>query len=250
MTDLQPDDAYFDRMARHARTHWWYEGRRRLVGQVLEARLARDATVVDVGCGTGDNLPLFDGLTSGPVGAVELSAHAIRHAPRSDGGARATIALAERLPYRTGAADLLASMDVIEHLDDDAVALAEYRRVLRPGGMLLLTVPAYQWLWSRHDVTAAHRRRYGQRHLAAVVEAAGFVVERVTGFNSFLVPPAALLRRTPLRRLSRAEADDDLGESTPALSRAIAGLGTAERRLLRRHDLPFGLSILLVAGRR
>lgn len=248
--DHQPDDAYFDRMAHHARTHWWYEGRRRLVSEALQGRLAPGAVVVDVGCGTGDNLAALEAAAGGVTATgVELSARAIRHVTRGPAGGRVAVAVAERLPYATGVADLLASMDVIEHLDDDSVALAEYGRVLRPGGLLLLTVPAYQWLWSGHDDMAAHRRRYSRPRLVAVVADSGFDVERCTYFNSFLVPPAVLLRRTPLRRLA-GDADDDVGASSPAVGRIMGAASAAERRLLGRRQVPFGLSILLLARNR
>lgn len=248
-TDFQPDEAYFDRMAAFARTHWWYQGRRALLSLLLGGRLAPGASVVDVGCGTGDNLGTLEALAGGgPVSGVELSAHAIRRVPAGPGGARVGIALAEHLPYRDGAADLLTSMDVIEHLDDDRVAMAEFHRVLRPGGWLLLTVPAYQWLWSRHDETAAHRRRYSRPRLEAVVEGAGFVVERTTYFNSFLVPPAAALRRTPLRRFA-SENDEEVGQASPFVSKVMTGLSTLERKVIRRRRMPFGLSLILLARR-
>jgi SAM-dependent methyltransferase len=139
-------------------------------------------------------------------------------------------------------------MDVIEHLDDDLVGLREYRRVLAPGGLLLLTVPAYQWLWAEHDVTAAHRRRYRVRGLASVVEAAGFEVLETTYYNSFLVPPAIVLRRTPLRRLWK-DADEEVGNTSAFVSKVMTGLSKADRWLALRGWVPFGLSILLV-GRR
>lgn len=248
-TDFQPDEAYFDRMAAFARTHWWYEGRRHLVTLLLDGRLGPGSSVIDVGCGTGDNLGVLETVAGGPVTGVELSSHAIRRAPAGPIGTRVGIALAEYLPYRDGAADLVTSMDVIEHLDDDAVALAEYHRVLRPDGWLLLTVPAYRWLWSVHDETAAHRRRYSRPQLEAVVAGAGFVVERSTYFNSFLVPPAAALRRTPLRRFA-SENDEEVGQSSPMVSKVMTKLSGAERRIIARRAMPFGLSIILLARRR
>lgn len=250
MIDHQPDPTYFDVMAAHARSHWWYEGRRRLVAEVLAGRLPRGATVLDVGCGTGDNLATLEALTGGgPVNGFELSAYAIRHAPVGPVGARVSVARAEALPCRSGSADLVACMDVLEHLDDDAVALEELRRVLRPGGLLLLTVPAYQWLWGSHDVAAAHRRRYSRPSVLRVTEAAGFTTERCTYFNSFLVPPAAALRRTPLRRLS-AGADDEVGASAPVVAKAMSAFSRAERSVIRRGSrIPFGLSVLVLARR-
>lgn len=252
-TDYQPDEAYFDRMAAHARSHWWYEGRRRLVELLLDGRLAAGSSIVDVGCGTGDNFAMLEAL-AGPGGrltGVELSEHAIKRVPPGPVGTRVGIALAEHLPFRDGSADLLTSMDVVEHLDDDAVGLAEYHRVVRPGGWLLLTVPAYQWLWSVHDETAAHRRRYSRARLDAVVTGAGFTVDRSTYFNSFLVPPAAALRRTPLRRFA-SDNDEEVGQSSPTVSKVMTRLSNAERRLLarRRRGVPFGLSIALLARRR
>jgi hypothetical protein len=139
-------------------------------------------------------------------------------------------------------------MDVIEHLDDDA-ALAEYHRVLRRGGLVLLTVPAYQWLWSEHDDWAAHRRRYTRPRLVAAVERAGFRPLRTTYFNSFLLPPAAVLRRTPARRLVTVQ-QDELGAASPAVDRVMTGLAAVERRWARgRRTVPFGLSIVTLARR-
>jgi len=242
------DERYFDVMVEQARDHWWYRARRALVAGLLAGELAPGARVVDVGCGTGDNLGALDDVAGRTVAGVELSEYAVRHAPpAAAGGVRAGVARAEHLPFPTGCADLITSMDVIEHLDDDA-ALAEYRRVVRPGGLVLLTVPAYQWLWSDHDVWAAHRRRYSRRTLVAAVERAGLRPRRVTYFNSFLVPPAAVLRRTPARRLVKGE-QDEVGASSPAVDRIMTGLAGLERRWARRRAVPFGLSIACLANR-
>lgn len=244
------DDHYFDVMAQQARGHWWYRARRALVAQVLAGELAPGARVVDVGCGTGDNLPALEAATGGgAVVGVELSPYAVRHAPRSDdGGVRTGVSRAEALPFADACADLVTSMDVIEHLDD-AAALAEYRRILRPGGLVLLTVPAYMWLWSEHDDWAAHLRRYTRPRLVAAVEGAGFVPVRTSYFNSFLVPPAAVLRCTPVRRLVTVE-QDEVGAASPAVDRMMTGLAAVERRLVRRgRSVPFGLSIMTLARR-
>jgi SAM-dependent methyltransferase len=203
-----------------------------------------EGAVLDVGCGTGDNMDMLSDVSGVPVVGTDLSAYALRHAVRG----RTEIALAEDLPVASGTCGLVASMDVVEHLDDDLVGLREYRRVLAPRGLLLLTVPAYQWLWGDHDVRAAHRRRYRIGSLSAVVEAAGFEVLHTTYYNSFLVPPAALLRRTPLRRLVK-ETDEEVGNTSQFVSTVMRRLSNTERRLARRGRVPFGLSILLV-GRR
>ena len=115
-------------------------------------------------------------------------------------------------------------------------------------GLLLLTVPAYEWLWGEHDVRAAHRRRYRVGQLVGVVEASGFEVLHTTYYNSFLVPAAALLRRTPLRRIVK-QSDEEVGNTSPFVSKVMTKVSSAERRVALRRSLPFGLSILLV-GRR
>jgi len=242
--DYQPDAAYFATMARHARTHWWYVGRRALVQETLRRLDIPPGVALDVGCGTGDNMDAIALAAGRPVVGTDLSVHALQHATRG----HTLIALAEGLPVASGRCGLVASMDVVEHLDDDLVGLREYRRVLVPRGVLLLTVPSYQWLWSEHDVRAAHRRRYRVRGLVSVVEQAGFEVLHTTYYNSFLVPPAAALRRTPLRRLVKAT-DEEVGNTSPLVSKVMTGLSTAERRVAVRRSVPFGLSILLV-GRR
>jgi ubiquinone/menaquinone biosynthesis C-methylase UbiE len=249
MTAPQLDERYFDVMATQAQVHWWYRARRALVGEMLADELPPAAQVIDVGCGTGDNLGALESVSGGgAVLGVELSPYAIRHAPLSEkGGVRVGVARAEHLPFPDSCADLVTSMDVIEHLDDDA-ALADYRRVLRPGGKLLLTVPAYQWLWSDHDVWAAHLRRYSRRTLVDAVERCGFQPRRVTYFNSFLVPPAAVLRRTPARHLVKGE-QDEVGAASPTVDRVMTGLASLERRWARHRSVPFGLSIACLADR-
>ena len=247
--DHQPDTAYFDTMARHARTHWWYESRRALVEESLARCNVPPGLVLDVGCGTGDNLDMLTRATGAPAIGTDLSRYALQHARRGPrGDVRTVVARAEALPFADDACGLLTSMDVVEHLDDDYVGLREYRRVLASRGVLLLTVPAYQWLWGEHDVRAAHRRRYRVGQLVAVVESAGFDVLRTTYYNSFLVPAAAVLRRTPMRRLVK-QSDEEVGDTSPFVSNVMTRVSSAERRLALRRSVPFGLSILLL-GRR
>ena len=245
----QLDDEYFDVMATQAQVHWWYRARRALVADLLSRRLPAAARVIDVGCGTGDNLEALEEIAGRTVVGVELSPYAVRHAPPTAAGAvRVGVSRAEDLPFASGSADLITSMDVIEHLDDDA-ALAEYRRVVRPGGLVLLTVPAYPWLWSHHDDWAAHLRRYTRSTLLAAITRAQLVPRRATYFNSFLVPPAAVMRRTPVRRLITVE-QDEVGAASPIVDRAMTALARAERGWVRRgRGIPFGLSIAALAER-
>jgi SAM-dependent methyltransferase len=244
--EVQPDDTYFDLMAEVAETHWWYRARRAWLRQELGPRLAPGERAYDIGCGTGDALATLAELGARPVAGTDLSEHVLRWVVDRDDPPAVLESLAERLPFADRSASTLISMDVIEHLDDDVVALREYRRLLRPGGVLFLTVPAYQWIWSEHDERAAHRRRYSRQRFVTAVRAAGFEVDRVTYFFTFLVPVAALLRKTPLRRFFPAT-DEEASAMHPLIDRALAIASNLERRVGARVDLPFGLSILIVA---
>jgi predicted unusual protein kinase regulating ubiquinone biosynthesis (AarF/ABC1/UbiB family)/SAM-dependent methyltransferase len=244
--EAQPDDEYFDVMASVAETHWWYESRRRLVAELLADRIRPDALALDVGCGTSETLDVLEALGARAAIGTDLSEHALHHAIRRQPRPRVLRALAEHLPFADRSVGALVSMDVIEHVDDDVVALQEYVRVCEPGAPVLITVPAYEWLWSDHDERAAHRRRYTAARLEEAAREAGLVVERCSYYFSFLLPPAALLRRTPLRRFS-PPTDEEASSMGPVLDRVLGALGAAERRALRSVDLPAGLSIVLLA---
>jgi len=235
----------FDVMHRVEREHWWFAAKRALVVQALQGDGPR-GLAVDVGCGTGAVLDELAALGYRRVLGTDLDPHALRlTATRLPGGAGVARAVAEALPLPTGTVDVLSSLDVVEHLADDVLALREYARVLRPGGRLLLAVPAYTWAWSEHDVALGHQRRYGRARLEEVVTAAGFVDVRTRWFHSWLVPLAFGLRRTPLRRLMAgvpAESVSMGGARQNAVGHRLAALD-------RRAPLPFGLSLFLTATR-
>lgn len=242
--DNQPDAEYFACMAATAGGHWWYVARRNLIGDALGGRLSAGTTALDVGTGTGEFCDTLWGMGASAVLGTELNTDALVTAAAAH---RPVVrALAEALPVADGAVGVLTSLDVVEHLDDDLAALVEYRRVCAPGARVVLSVPAYMSLWSQHDERVAHRRRYRRAQLCDVVTAAGFTVERATYFFSFLVPPAWLVRRTPLGRVL-PDTDEEASSTGGVLDRILAGLAALERRWLRRWDLPVGLSILVVA---
>lgn len=241
-----PGAGYFDVMDHHVDGHWWYAARRALLAEVLADRVGPGSVAVDAGCGAGGSLAVLDGLGAGLVVGTDLVPEALANARARVGRATLVASRAEQLPVRSGGADVVISLDVIEHLDDDAAALLEYRRVLRPGGTLVVSVPAYPGLWSHHDEWAGHRRRYTSETLAIAVGGAGFEIERATHVFSFLVPPAVLLRRTPLRHL--VSGSDEDAAASPLVSKLLGGAARAERAVLRRTDrLPLGLSLLTVA---
>jgi SAM-dependent methyltransferase len=186
--------------------HWWYRGRRTVIDRVLcGVELPPRARILDAGCGSGRNMIELN--RHGTVTGVELSPTSASLAQDRNAGQVLTCSVLD-MPFAEDSFDLAVSLDVIEHLDDDLAALRELRRVVAPGGALLVTVPAYQWLWSGHDEINHHRRRYTRRSLHDVAERAGWRQVRTSYFNSLLLPIAIILR--VLDRVSRKTTESSL----------------------------------------
>jgi SAM-dependent methyltransferase len=225
--------------------HWWYRGRRSVLEHVVgDLRLPARARILDAGCGSGRNMVEF--ARHGAVTGIELSATSVALARERDAGDVVEGSVLE-MPFEADAFDLAASLDVIEHLQDDLQALRELRRVVAPGGSLLVTVPAYQWLWSGHDEINHHHRRYTRRSLQRIGEQAGWQQVRTTYFNSLLLPAAILLR--VLDRFSRKTTESSLDLWVPPapvnwlLERPLA----LEAAMIGRGGrIPAGLSLLAV----
>lgn len=235
-------------MADHVDDGWWYEARRAFLADVLADVDVSEGIALDVGCGAGGSLAVLSALGAKLTVGTDLVPEALAHAVGKVPGAELLASRAEDVPLRSGTAGLLVSLDVLEHLDDDVAALREYHRLLRPGGLLIVTGPAYPGLWAEHDEWAGHRRRYTRQGMVSAVKTAGFEVERETNYFSFLVPPAILMRRTPLRRLFSGSDDD--ASASPLVSRVLGTAARLERAVLRRRpELSVGLSLLVVARR-
>jgi SAM-dependent methyltransferase len=238
------DPAYAAVHAEEDRAHWWFLGRRAVILAEMARRLpAGRARIAELGCGSGGMLEALSRF--GTAVGVETDA-ALRARAQERGLDVRAGTLPDAIPLHPGRWDAVCLFDVLEHVDDEAGALAACRRLLVPGGRLFVTVPAYAWLWSRHDELLGHRRRYTVRALRQVAERAGFAVERLTYFNTILAPPIMAVRivRAALRRPGH-----DLDRPAPWLNRALAACFSAEVRLLRWTSPPFGISILLVARR-
>jgi SAM-dependent methyltransferase len=224
--------------------HWWYRGRRKVIRAELDRlALPPGAEILDAGCGSGRTLEELTGY--GTVHGIELDAAAATVA-RARGRGEVRQGRLEELPWPDGSFDLITCLDVIEHTPDDRVTLRELRRVARRGGHLLLTVPAYQALWSQHDEANHHFRRYNRRMLRAAAEESGWQVVRMTSFNSLLLPPAAAVRLLQRWR-PPAEYRPDLTLGPAWLNSVLERPLTLEAALLARgRTLPAGLSLLAV----
>ena len=230
-------------MADQAQVHWWYRARRALVADVLAGELAPGATAIDVGCGTGDNLGALEDVAGRTVVGVELSPtpSATPRGPRPAACGPAWPGPSS-CRSRPGAPTWSPAW-TSSSTSTTTPPWPSTAGCCGPAAWSLLTVPAYQWLWSHHDDWAAHRRRYtaadaGRRR----DRGPGSGPLRTTYFNSFLVPPAAVLRRTPARRLVKVE-QDEVGASSPAVDRVMTGLAGPSGAGPGGAGVPFGLSI-------
>lgn len=233
-------------MFRVEQTHWWYAGRRKILADFLEdiCRRVTDRRprILDVGCGTGANLLMLSNY--GDAEGVDISEDALAFC-RERGLEKVKLGAAEKLPYEDGTFDLVTALDVVEHLDDDLAGLREMRRVLRPGGRVLLFVPTFMFLWGLQDDVSNHRRRYRLPELRRVLEQAGFEIERTTYANITFFMPILLVRK--LMRLTGIKAESENNITVGALNGFLGKLFGAESLVLRYMNIPFGVSGLCVA---
>jgi 2-polyprenyl-3-methyl-5-hydroxy-6-metoxy-1,4-benzoquinol methylase len=237
------DPAYLAAHLDADRDHWWFQGRRAVIIAVLERLLAPDRhRLLDVGCGSGNVLEALGRF--GEAVGMEANESLVAAGRRAGLDVRRGVLPDDRV-VPAGWPDVVLLLDVLEHVDDGA-ALRAARALLQPGGLLVATVPAYQWLWSAHDVALGHRRRYTASRLRAVIGASGFTVVSLSHFNTLLLPCVALVRT--LKRL-RGAGGHDLAQPSPLVNGLLARVFSLEAAVVPRCPLPCGAS-LIVVGRR
>ena len=238
------DRIVYDRMAAHDTTHWWYRARRDILADYVArfAGLPKDARILEIGCGTGHNLPMLKHF--GEVDAIEIDDAAREIASARLGKAVGTAPLPELSGVARGHYDMVAVLDVIEHIEDDVAALKAMGDALKPGGKILIAVPAHAWMWSAHDVVNHHKRRYSKKSLDAAIRAAGLTHNGLRWFNSLLFPVAVAARI-----VGKLTGKDDSDDSPPAkpLNAALGAVFALERHLLGRVPMTPGLSLITLA---
>jgi len=235
----------YKEMAELDQRHWWYRARREVLADFIrrEAMPPAGGRILEIGCGTGHNLEMLKAF--GDVDALELDDEARGIAEKRLGRTvmRAPLPELEGVPDRHY--DLIAALDVIEHIDDDKAALSAIAEKLKPRGKFVMTVPAHQWMWSAHDVVNHHKRRYSKASLRRLVEGSPMKLEKVGYFNTLLFPLAVAERFS-----SKIRGRDDADVKLPAapLNSALRAVFGAERHLVGRLPLPPGLSLFALAS--
>jgi len=239
------DRIVYDRMAAHDSTHWWYRARRDILSDYLErwGELPANAKILEIGCGTGHNLPMLGQF--GSVDAIEIDPAARDIAAKRLGKTVGSSPLPQLEGVERGGYDLIAVLDVVEHVEDDIGALQAMASLLKPGGKILVTVPAHQWMWSAHDVVNHHKRRYSKSGFEAALGKAGLKWKKLGYFNSLLFPLAVAARFA-----GKLMGKDDSDDSPPAkpINTLFEAVFRLERHAVGRVPLPPGLSLIALAS--
>lgn len=240
------EEHVYPHMYRIEKEHWWFAARQKILLHYITSRIttSKETRVLDVGCGTGAILELFSRRFQ--AYGTDFSPQAIEFC-RQRGLTHLFLGSLADYP-RTERFDLITILDVVEHVEDDGGLLAHAHALLNDHGYLLIAAPAFPFLWSKHDVVLHHKRRYTRRSLRAVVAAAGFEIEHLTFFNTFLFPVA--LAKRLVARLTGSDKANDLEIPPAPLNVALRNIFALESHILPHVSLPFGLSLLCLARRR
>lgn len=242
--------AVYEQFAELERNHFWFRGRRKIFFDLLEGELGdrSDREILEVGCGPGGMLsPL---AKYGTVHAADID-HGSMEYCHSRGFQRAVTCSGLDLPFADASFDVVCLFDAIEHIPDDQKVLEEVRRILKPDGLVFLSVPAYQFLYSQNDRLVHHQRRYTKSRMRKLLTTAGLSPTKLTYFNAFLFPlivPAVLVLKLKEKLFGLPDGQTNLSHSfCKPINDAFAWFMGSERLLLRHTEFPFGHSLIAMA---
>jgi 2-polyprenyl-3-methyl-5-hydroxy-6-metoxy-1,4-benzoquinol methylase len=245
------DTALYDELQQVERSHWWFRARRHIVWSLMhrfvEGGANRRLQVCELGCGTGGNLAAI--ANDHDVVGAECSPDALKYARRALGDRVRFGRLPDEIDFRPNSFDVVLLTDVLEHIENDAASARTALELVRPGGIVVATVPAYQWLFSPRDVHHHHFRRYGKKQFGKLWSGSRTRVELLSHYNMALFPAAAAARLSS--KISRRTArPGDLSIPPSVLNKCLTRLMRSEANLLGRVPMPFGLSLVAVVRKR
>lgn len=233
--------------------NWWFASRRDAVYDLVSSlQLPVTAAILEIGCSGGPLMQRLRQAGYADVTGIDVSAPAIELA-HARGVPNASLMDGAALEFADARFDLVIASDVLEHIEDEGKALREWTRVLKPGGQVLIFVPAHSYLWSEHDVVNHHFRRYSRQGLVAAVERAGLRAQRSSFWNAAMFFPTAALRlgrrllSGPVSPVKKSGATGDLHQLAGPANSLLLNWVKAENRLLRHVNLPLGVSVFTLA---
>ena len=244
MTDFKPRETNYDIEWQVESFHWWFTVRRKLLEYLLTSiNISLKALAIDIGCGAGSNLNVLCSKGFHTIG-LDHSLYALSLVKR-----RLKLPLINgdlsKLPLRSNSIDLIVAMDILEHVNNDFDGISEFYRVLKKGGNLILTVPAFKPLWGIQDVVTGHKRRYSKKDILSKLVQGGFDNLRFSYFNFFLFFPIFIARR--MIHLLNFKIESENRINFPLLNYFLETIFSLELYLLKYISFPFGVSILCVA---
>lgn len=245
------DQLLYDELHRVEQTHWWFRARRHIVWSLVQRYIGGEPfqrlKICELGCGTGGNLAAV--AEKHDVVGVECSPQALAYARQALGDRVRCGRLPDEIDLPPASFDVVLLTDVLEHIEDDAASARIALALLRPGGIVVATVPAYQWLYSPRDSHHHHFRRYGKRHFAALWKSAASETLLLSHYNTLLFPPAAAVRMASKLVASRSQ-PGDLALLPRYVNEFLTRVMGSEANLLGRVPMPFGLSLVAVVRQR
>ncbi|MBS2038497.1 class I SAM-dependent methyltransferase [bacterium] len=223
---------------------WWYKGRRKVCFGLLDRFLNRvePLELLDIGCGSGYNLQFL--ARYGRARGLDMSEQALELCRRR-GVQDVSLHEGEAIPFADASFDVVTAFDVVEHIEEDVTALIEWRRVLKPGGLLLIYTPALPWLYNEHDRIAHHKRRYLRKELREKLFRAGYQIEHLSYVNAFVLPLVLLARATAWLSPGTRHREAEL--PSPLVNGFLTWLCGVEHWFVRRSLLPIGMSLVALA---
>lgn len=243
------EDKFIEEMSDVEENNWWHEGRRRILCDTIELVLknVKNPMILDVGCGTGGTSNAF--LKLGNLIGTDFSFAALKLASKKglENIFRSTLT---DIPLKNNSFDVITAFDVIEHVKDDSTVLLELKRLIKYNGHLVITVPAFQFLWSEHDVALSHFRRYTISTLTKVLNDSGFEIVRISYFVSFIFPPYALYRILTRNSINKEKPKTVKRTFPKSINNLFLKFILIENKLLKKIDLPFGISLICIARKK
>ena len=234
--------AEYEKMYKFEEGYWWWIGKREIVKGIINRLNSDFRTILDVGCGTGLNLIYLKHY--GTVIGLDFSKEALDFC-KLRAAENLIQADAEKVPFKDDTFDLITALDLLEHLDDGDV-LKEFHRVLKPNAYLVVSVPAFKFLWCKHDEVLHHKRRYNKDQLGGILEQNGFLIKKITYWNSFLFLPIVMMKLIKRKAMKKQELKTDVEELPNIVNMIFAFILRIESHLISHVNLPVGVSVICV----